>query len=193
MTYATDLMLQRFKDSTSFRTSLPASTSSEHTDNSGPSDMSEIQNAVRAHNKARIPRECPIMQWDAELAAMASEYARILAISDKLERSGVQGQGENLYASAAESNYIDAVEVWLADTSQKKIEEEVENLGHFSRPETIYYVALCSTNAGFAAQCVWHSTTHLGMGKAKSKSGLTYVVARYTPPGNIVGQKPYEC
>lgn len=57
-----DLMLQRIKDSTSFRTSLPASTTSDRTDDSSRSDMSEIQDAIRAHNKARIPRGCPIMQ-----------------------------------------------------------------------------------------------------------------------------------
>lgn len=41
------------------------------------------------------------------------------------------------------------------------------------------------------AQCLWHSTTDVGIGKAKSSSGATYIVGRYTPPGNVVGQKPY--
>ena len=41
------------------------------------------------------------------------------------------------------------------------------------------------------AQCLWKDTTHVGMGKATTKSGATYIVARYTPPGNMMGQKPY--
>lgn len=42
------------------------------------------------------------------------------------------------------------------------------------------------------AQCVWHNTTHLGMGKAKSKSGHTYIVGRYAPKGNVPGERPYQ-
>ena len=35
-------------------------------------------------------------------------------------------------------------------------------------------------------------TTHVGMGLAISPSGTTYVVARYSPPGNYVGQSPAQ-
>lgn len=42
-----------------------------------------------------------------------------------------------------------------------------------------------------AAQCLWHGTTHVGMGKAKSKDGATYIVARYTPQGNMAGEQPF--
>lgn len=68
---------------------------------------------------------------------MAAEYARVLAISDTLEHSGVEGQGENLYASAAESDYVDAVEVWLAEMTKydgKKLGEDLRDFGHFSEP-----------------------------------------------------------
>ena len=41
------------------------------------------------------------------------------------------------------------------------------------------------------AQCMWHSTEKVGMGKARSKNGGTYVVARYTPQGNMGGEKPF--
>jgi hypothetical protein len=39
---------------------------------------------------------------------------------------------------------------------------------------------------------IWSGTTHLGMGLAVSPSGTTYVVARYSPPGNCVGQSPAQ-
>lgn len=39
---------------------------------------------------------------------------------------------------------------------------------------------------------IWSGTTHLGMGLAVSSSGTTYVVARYSPPGNYVGQSPAQ-
>jgi len=39
---------------------------------------------------------------------------------------------------------------------------------------------------------IWSGTTHMGMGLAISSSGTTYVVARYSPPGNYVGQSPAQ-
>ena len=39
---------------------------------------------------------------------------------------------------------------------------------------------------------IWSGTTHVGMGLAISPSGTTYVVARYSPPGNYVGQSPAQ-
>ena len=39
---------------------------------------------------------------------------------------------------------------------------------------------------------IWSGTTHLGMGLAISSSGTTYVVARYSPPGNYVGRSPAQ-
>lgn len=39
---------------------------------------------------------------------------------------------------------------------------------------------------------IWSATTHVGMGLAVSSSGTTYIVARYSPPGNYVGQSPAQ-
>ena len=44
---------------------------------------------------------------------------------------------------------------------------------------------------GHFSQCVWHSTTHVGMGKAQAQNGATFIVARYTPQGNLQGEKPF--
>jgi len=38
---------------------------------------------------------------------------------------------------------------------------------------------------------VWKNTTEVGMAMAVSKSGKTFVVARYSPGGNYVGEYPY--
>jgi pathogenesis-related protein 1 len=52
---------------------------------------------------------------------------------------------------------------------------------------------------GHYTQMVWKNTKEVGCATAtvsgKSSSGLSgvvvYLVCRYSPPGNIVGQKPY--
>jgi hypothetical protein len=39
---------------------------------------------------------------------------------------------------------------------------------------------------------IWSTTTHVGMALATSRSGTTYVVARYSPPGNRIGKSPTQ-
>jgi hypothetical protein len=39
---------------------------------------------------------------------------------------------------------------------------------------------------------IWSRTTHIGMAFAISPSEATYVVARYLPPGNILGESPQQ-
>lgn len=44
---------------------------------------------------------------------------------------------------------------------------------------------------GHFTQLVWDDTTHVGMGIATKHSGsywITYIVAKYSPPGNYRGQ-----
>jgi hypothetical protein len=36
-----------------------------------------------------------------------------------------------------------------------------------------------------AAQCMWKSTTKIGMAMATDSKGGVYVVGRYSPPGNL--------
>jgi hypothetical protein len=39
---------------------------------------------------------------------------------------------------------------------------------------------------------IWSTTTHVGMAFAVSSSGALYVVARYSPPGNVLGESPQQ-
>jgi hypothetical protein len=41
------------------------------------------------------------------------------------------------------------------------------------------------------AQAVWNTTTKIGIASASDSKGAWYTVARYSPPGNFVGKKPY--
>ena len=44
---------------------------------------------------------------------------------------------------------------------------------------------------GHYTQMVWSKTKHVGIASAKSKDGTVYVVARYSPAGNYIGEHPY--
>lgn len=41
------------------------------------------------------------------------------------------------------------------------------------------------------AQAMWKSSTKVGIAAASNGKGAYYIVARYSPPGNYFGQKPY--
>ena len=60
--------------------------------------------------------------------------------------------------------------------------EEVKNY-NFNNPGF-------GTNTGHFTQVVWIGSREFGVGKAKSNNGAQYVVGRYFPAGNFVGQFP---
>ena len=43
----------------------------------------------------------------------------------------------------------------------------------------------------FCNQCIWPTTTKVALAAAKASNGATYIVGRYTPPGNWMGQNAY--
>jgi hypothetical protein len=51
-----------------------------------------------------------------------------------------------------------------------------------------YRSAQFSTNTGHFTQVVWAGSTQMGAGRAVSSSGAHFVVARYSPAGNVRGK-----
>lgn len=47
-------------------------------------------------------------------------------------------------------------------------------------------------NTGHFTQIVWQATKKFGIAQAKSSTGWTYVVARFSPPGNLIVTPPGE-
>ncbi|CAJ2507690.1 Uu.00g088760.m01.CDS01 [Anthostomella pinea] len=138
------------------------------------------QNALNAHNQKRKGKGLPALAWDSQLASNAESYAKHLAQIGKLEHSaGDQrpNQGENLaWASASSTPLVMSANMWLAE--EKDYHGEPIGQGDFG-------------SYGHYTQCMWKSTTKLGMGWAKDSKGGVYIVGRYSPPGNWTGQKPY--
>ncbi|KAI0200932.1 CAP domain-containing protein [Astrocystis sublimbata] len=138
------------------------------------------QKALNAHNEKRKAKGLKPLAWDSKLAQNAEAYAKHLAQIGKLEHSsGDQrpNQGENLaWASGSSTPLIMAANMWLAE--EKNYHGEPIGQGNFG-------------SYGHYTQCMWRSTTKLGMGWAKDAKGGVYIVGRYSPPGNVTGQKPY--
>ncbi|KAJ8126221.1 hypothetical protein O1611_g7418 [Lasiodiplodia mahajangana] len=138
------------------------------------------QKALNAHNNKRKTKGLKPLAWDNQLAKNAEAYAKHLAQIGKLEHSsGDQrpNQGENLaWASASSEPMAMSANMWLGE--EKNYHGEPIGQGDFG-------------SYGHYTQCMWKSTTKVGMGWAKDAKGGVYVVGRYSPPGNVVGQKPY--
>ncbi|CAG9951372.1 unnamed protein product [Clonostachys rosea f. rosea IK726] len=123
--------------------------------------------AVTLHNNERKKKNLANLVWDAKLGADAFAYAKKLAKLGKLEHSSGSSrpnQGENL------------ARVPLNERS--KYHNEIIPNGNFG-------------SYGHYTQAMWKSTKKMGIAAANDGKGNWWIVARYSPPGNVVGQRPY--
>ncbi|KAI9712113.1 MAG: hypothetical protein M1820_001822 [Bogoriella megaspora] len=154
----------------------PSQEPSQKSQEGSNSEMnSEAEAALNAHNAARKKKNLELLQWSSDLAAEAEAWAKHLAKKGLMEHSGVGG--ENLFWASQEqdSEFETAARAWLSE--EKNYHGGAIGEGNFA-------------TFGHFTQCMWHSTKHLGMGKANGKRGF-FVVARYDPKGNMSGEKPY--
>ncbi|KAF2168786.1 hypothetical protein M409DRAFT_36278, partial [Zasmidium cellare ATCC 36951] len=129
------------------------------------------------HNKAREEKGVKALQWDSILASDAESHAKTMLQGGQLSHAeGLESHGESLFMQIGDATFDQAVEKWLEEerfyNGEKAGEGDFLKWGHFS-------------------QCVWYSTTHIGMGRAQAENGTTFIVARYSPAGNVKGEKPF--
>ncbi|KAK4502909.1 hypothetical protein PRZ48_006336 [Zasmidium cellare] len=173
-------LIDTLKEKVHHHSSTPSSTTTTKPHITQRNASSPQDSALSTHNFARNTKSLPNVTWDNALAADATAYAQKLADEDNMHHSGVDGQGENLYwSSEGDATFDDAVNMWLKEGDKyhgEKIGEgNLADWGHYT-------------------QVMWSGSTHLGMGKAQSKAGGTYIVARYTPQGlRSTVQDPYRC
>ena len=124
------------------------------------------------HNYYRKQHNAPDLKWNDEISAVAQEWADRLAKENKMYHRQPNKYGENIYwVSGGMPSGEDAVDAWYS---------EIE-FYNFKRPGF-------SGKTGHFTQLVWASTTEIGCGIARSKSGGVYIVCNYSPPGNYLGQ-----
>lgn len=104
----------------------------------------------------------------------AQVWADHLAATDTFQHDpNLNGEGENLaFFNGVAGDCTNALVLWY-DNEEPKYDY---NKPGFS-PET-----------GHFTQVVWKGTTAVGVAQASSGSGAIYIVARYSPRGNILGQ-----
>ena len=104
------------------------------------------------------------------MANTAQLWAQHLAETGGLEHSSSDIYGENLIYSSDILTGYDLTQLWYYEIKYYS----------FVNPGF-------STQTGNFTQLVWANSREMGVGKATSSDGTTYYVARYSPPGNILG------
>uniref|UniRef100_A0A803J2F5 SCP domain-containing protein n=1 Tax=Xenopus tropicalis TaxID=8364 RepID=A0A803J2F5_XENTR len=123
---------------------------------------------LEAHNKYRKKHNVPPMRLNAELSKSAQTWANHLLSINKMQHSGAGG--ENLYYSYSSRGNV-AVDAWY---------NEVKDYD-YNKPGF-------KAATGHFTQVVWKDSKELGVGVATDGKGTFYVVGRYSPPGNVIGQ-----
>jgi len=152
--------------------SKPTPSSSSNSGSSG-TFSTFAQKGLKLHNEKRKsrPHYGTDLVLDEELTRGAQEYAELLAKRDRgLQHYGGLGLelGENLYAGTGRVGIERAVKVWFDEKDNGK-----HCMGHYS-------------------QLVWKGSKKFGVAQAKSRRGKNFIVARYSPAGNIRGAKYYR-
>ncbi|USU08222.1 CAP domain-containing protein [Sphingomonadaceae bacterium OTU29MARTA1] len=139
---------------------------------------------LAGHNRARGAVGVAPVAWSEPLAASARTYAETLARNGRFEHAvqpmGAGRQGENLWTGTRGAYRFDEmIGHWVAErkdfvdlpTPQFSRTGRWEDVGHY-------------------AQIVWRGTTQVGCAIAGNETD-DYLVCRYAPPGNVVGQRAF--
>ena len=120
----------------------------------------------------------PDLTWNPAAAAIAQGWANNLLATNTFQHNpNLNGYGENIYMSTGlnpATAGTAAVQDWAAEAANYTWDTNG-----------------CTAVCGHYTQLVWAATTSVGCGLATDGTN-TYVVCDYAPPGNFVGQRPYE-
>ncbi len=143
----------------------------------------EAQEALDYHNKVRGDVNVKGLEWSAELAKYAQEWADHLASQGcDMQHRPYDGEwsqkyGENIFwGMGADYKALDASESWYS---------EIKDYKHEPLNDSNWY------NTGHYTQMVWYNTTQVGIAVAKCNDGGIIIVANYNPPGNYMGESAY--
>ena len=139
------------------------------------------QAMLRGHNDARAAVGTPPLAWSDALAADALGYAREMARTGRFAHAdqpqGAGREGENLWTGTRGAyRYDEMVGAW-ADERRDFVNERTPDFSRTGRWEDVAHYS----------QMIWRGSTVVGCALA-SNARDDYLVCRYVPPGNVVGE-----
>lgn len=134
-----------------------------------------VKEVLRLHNECRSKHGVGPLVLGKSLNDHAQSWANNLAEKGLFLHRPNNYFGENLFWSSEVVYAKDVVETWYAEHALYKYNVEPFKSG-------------ATFNCGHFSQMVWKDTKQLGIGLAKGKNGTLYVVANYSPRGNIINK-----
>lgn len=136
---------------------------------------------LAAQNRERSAMAVPPLQWDAELARGAADWADHLSRTGKFEHSPDDPQqgplGENLWGGTPNAYLPESmVGLWIAEKRHFKAGTFPHNSRSGRMEDVTHYT-----------QLIWRKTTHVGCA-ASIIGPEEVIVCRYRTAGNIYGQ-----
>ena len=149
-------------------------------DDARPSDEVEAR-LLAAHNRERAQANTRPLIWSDTLEAEARDWAVDLIDSGRFAHDPrPHGHGENLWMGWGERVFTpeDMVGDWIEERRDYRpgVCPNVSRTGD--------WVAV-----GHYTQLIWRDTTHVGCAVA-SRGDRAVLACRYSPPGNVDGQRP---
>lgn len=149
-----------------------------------PREPENMKGMVERHNYWRARVGVGPLAWSDDLARFAQEWANELqrrnCEMEHRPRSGKFNQkyGENIYwCSGMNATPTAVVDSWASELEFYN-EETLECKGEWWK-------------CGHYTQLVWSGTTQVGCAMVKCGNEEIWV-CNYNPPGNYVGEKPYQ-
>lgn len=132
---------------------------------------------LKAHNDERTHHGLKPLKWSIILEGYARIYAFKRKFDCKLQHSGGP-YGENLFWGSPYGyyNYTYAVNDWISEKQY-----------YDYNTDTCQPDQMC----GHYTQVVWAKTENVGCAEVKCLNGDQFLACSYSPPGNIIGEKPY--
>jgi hypothetical protein len=154
----------------------------ERTGSGEAQDLGRLESRLLAvHNRERSATGARPLAWDPGLAAAAAAYGPALERLGKLAHSPLgarPGQGENL---------------WMGTRGAYQLEEMA---GSWADEKSLFRPGIFPTvstsrewsDVGHYTQMIWKGTSRVGCAVHKTRK-WDFLICRYSPPGNVVGQR----
>lgn len=139
------------------------------------------QEILDAHNRYRESVGVAPLVWSQRLARAAQAWAD--ALSARLQFShdpSVEDQGENLWmGTAGFFSLTQMIDAWGSEAQNftDGVFPNVSSTGNWF-------------DVGHYTQMVWSATRAVGCGGTTGSDGNYRLVCRYSPPGNVIGERP---
>lgn len=137
------------------------------------------------HNQWRVQVDVPALAWSDNLAAGARNWAEHLAKNGCLMKHSTGSNGENIYW-AGPLSFSDGTRAVQGVTGQDVVDAWGSETTSYD-----YASNSCHGVCGHYTQVVWKSSREVGCGMTVCGDQGQIWVCRYSPAGNIVGQRPY--